>query len=200
MIPYLLQKLDFLILGNLEYSLSEDKIYIDNVNYMSTYFSRGVGVGKYRVSFKRSFGTLEIEAETPEEVLKLLQKVPELLEEVDEVLARKELQVSSASLKGLIYRSEEGPLLTVPKDRLSTREAIALLIYAVYPDDITSRELNRLLTISGWFSPGYASRLTELRRAGYVVKTNNAYKITINGMRWIEGEVIPKAKAGEKYG
>ena len=200
MIPYLLQKLDFLILGNLEYSLSEDKIYIDNVNYMFTYFSRGVDVGKYRVSFKRSFGTLEIEAETPEEVLKLLQKVPELLEEVDEVLARKELQVSSASLKGLIYRSEEGPLLTVPKDRLSTREAIALLIYAVYPDDITSRELNRLLTISGWFSPGYASRLTELRRAGYVVKTNNAYKITINGMRWIEGEVIPKAKAGEKYG
>jgi len=172
LIPYLLQKLDFLTLGNLEYS----------------------------VSFKRSFGTLEIEAETPEEVLKLLQKVPELLEEVDEVLARKELQVSSASLKGLIYRSEEGPLLTVPKDRLSTREAIALLIYAVYPDDITSRELNRLLTISGWFSPGYASRLTELRRAGYVVKTNNAYKITINGMRWIEGEVIPKAKAGEKYG
>ena len=200
MIPYLLQKLDFLVLGNLEYSLSKDKIYIDNVNYMFTYFSRGVDVGKYRVSFKRSFGTLEIEAETPEEVLKLLQKVPELLEEVDEVLARKELQVSSASLKGLIYRSEEGPLLTVPKDRLSTREAIALLIYAVYPDDITSRELNRLLTISGWFSPGYASRLTELRRAGYVVKTNNAYKITINGMRWIEGEVIPKAKAGEKYG
>ena len=200
MIPYLLQKLDFLTLGNLGCFLSEDKIYIDNVNYMFTYFSRGVDVGKYRVSFKRSFGTLEIEAETPEEVLKLLQKVPELLEEVDEVLARKELQVSSASLKGLIYRSEEGPLLTVPKDRLSTREAIALLIYAVYPDDITSRELNRLLTISGWFSPGYASRLTELRRAGYVVKTNNAYKITINGMRWIEGEVIPKAKAGEKYG
>jgi len=200
LIPYLLQKLDFLTLGNLGCFLSEDKIYIDNVNYMFTYFSRGVDVGKYRVSFKRSFGTLEIEAETPEEVLKLLQKVPELLEEVDEVLARKELQVSSASLKGLIYRSEEGPLLTVPKDRLSTREAIALLIYAVYPDDITSRELNRLLTISGWFSPGYASRLTELRRAGYVVKTNNAYKITINGMRWIEGEVIPKAKAGEKYG
>ena len=76
MIPYLLQKLDFLVLGNLGCFLSEDKIYIDNVNYMFTYFSRGVDVGKYRVSFKRSFGTLEIEAETPEEVLKLLQKVP----------------------------------------------------------------------------------------------------------------------------
>jgi len=156
-------------------------------------------VGKYRVAFKRNFGTLEVEAETPEEVSDLLKKVPELLDEVDEVLAKKELKASSASLKGLIYRSEEGPLLTVPKERISTREAIALLIYAVYPDEIPSKELNRLLIMSGWFSPGYASRLTELRGSGYVVRTSNAYKMTINGMRWVEGEIIPKARAGEQY-
>lgn len=154
---------------------------------------------KYRVSVRRTFGTMEIEADTPDELLEALRKIPDILSEVDEILAKKELMAPSISLKGLIYRSEEGPLITVPKDRLSTREAIALLLYAVYPDGIKSRDLGRLLNISGWFTPGYPSRLSELKRGGLVISVRGSYKLTLNGVRWVEGAVIPKARAGEKY-
>ncbi|MEM2876038.1 MAG: hypothetical protein QXL67_03695 [Candidatus Bathyarchaeia archaeon] len=156
-------------------------------------------MGKYRVSVRRSFGTMEVEAETPDELLEALHKMPDILSEVDEILAKKELMTPSISLKGLIYRSEEGPLLTVPKDRLSAREAIGMLLYAAYPDGIKSRDLGRLLNISGWFTPGYPSRLSELKRSGLVISSGGSYKLTLNGVRWVEGEVVPKARAGEKY-
>ena len=156
-------------------------------------------MGKYRVTVRRSFGTMEVEADTPDELLEAIRKIPEIIDEVDEILAKKELMAPSISLKGLVYKSEEGPLLTVPKDRLSTREAIALLLYAVYPDGIKSRDLGKLLNISGWFTPGYPSRLSELKRGGLVLSVGGSYKLTINGVRWVEGEVIPKARMGEKY-
>ena len=156
-------------------------------------------MGKYRVSVRRTFGTMEVEADTPDELLEALRKIPDILSEIDEILAKKELMAPSISLKGLIYRSEEGPLITVPKDRLSTREAIALLLYAVYPDGIKSRDLGRLLNISGWFTPGYPSRLSELKRGGLAISVRGSYKLTLNGVRWVEGTVIPKARAGEKY-
>lgn len=155
-------------------------------------------MGKYRIVMQRSFGTMEIEADDPQELLDALRRVPNLLEKIDEILAKEELMGTSLSLKGLIYKSEEGPLLTVPKDRLSIREAIGLLLYAVHPDGMKSRDLGRILNISGWFSPGYPSRLSELKRAGLIVSSKGVYKLTLNGIRWVEGEVIPKAKAGEK--
>lgn len=146
---------------------------------------------KYRVTFKHKFGDIVIEGETPEELVLGLEKLPDLLKHIDEVLAKPTITPSKTSLSGIIHFSNEGPLIIVPMDRLSDRDAISLLLYAMYPDGLTSADIGKLLNKSGRYSRGYAARISEMKREGKIVQEGNVYKLTIHGTRIVEETILP---------
>jgi hypothetical protein len=90
------------------------------------------------------------------------------------------------SLEGLIEITSEGPSVIVPRDELSSKEAIGLILYAIDPDPMEPKEIGRLLKISGQPSAGYGSRLSEMKREGIVVKEDNAYRLSVAGRNWVE--------------
>jgi hypothetical protein len=146
---------------------------------------------KYRVTFRHKFGDIVIESETSEELVLGIEKLPNLLKHINEIIAKPTITPSKASLNGIIHFSNEGPLIIVPRERLSDRDAISLLLYAMYPDGLTSADIGKLLSKSGRYSRGYAARISEMKREGKIVQEGNVYKLTVHGTRIVEETIIP---------
>lgn len=150
-------------------------------------------MSRYRLRIKREFGEFEVEGATPEEILESLKGLPEVLRKVDEVLSKPALLGPKVSLKGIVETTSEGPALTVPRDRISDKEALGVLLYSL--TSTRSSELYRLLNLSGKLSPGAPSRLSEMKREGLVVKDGDQYKLTMAGIRMVEEKIIPRLKS-----
>jgi len=96
-----------------------------------------------------------------------------------------------------VETTSEGPVLTVPTDRISDKEALEVLLYSL--SSTRSSELYKLLNLSGKLSPGAPSRLSEMKREGLVVKDGDQYKLTMAGTRMVEENIVPRLKsAGRK--
>ena len=150
-------------------------------------------MGRYRLRIKREFGEFEVESATPEEILESLKGLPEVLRKVDEALSKPALSGPKISLKGIVETTSDGPVLTVPRDRISDKEALGILLYSL--TNARSPELYRLLNLSGTLSPGAPSRLSEMKREGLVVKDGDQYKLTMAGIRMIEEDILPRLKS-----
>ena len=133
-----------------------------------------------------------MEGETPEEILESLKGLPEALRKIDEALSKPALTEPKISLKGIVEATSEGPVLTVPTDRISDKEALGVLLYSL--GGARSSELYRLLNLSGKLSPGAPSRLSEMKREGLVVKDGDQYKLTMAGIRMVEENIVPRLK------
>lgn len=151
-----------------------------------------MSMSRYRLRIKREFGEFEVEGATPEEILESLRGLPEVLRKVDEVLSKPALSGPKISLKGIVETTSEGPVLTVPRDRISDKEALGVLLYSL--TSARSSELYRLLNLSGKLSPGAPSRLSEMKREGLVVKDGDQYKLTMAGIRMVEEKILPRLK------
>jgi len=164
-------------------------------------------MGLYRLRIKGEFGEFEVEGETPEEILEGLRRLPEvlkilenskelpeLLRKTDEILSKRERGLEKkVSLKGIVETTSEGPVLTVPRDQISDKEALGVLLYSLTSS--RSSELYRLLNLSGKLSPGAPSRLSEMKREGLVVKDGDHYKLTMAGIRMVEEKTLPRLKS-----
>ncbi len=148
---------------------------------------------KIRVIVKRPYGDVEVEGESLDEVVEGLETFPDWLVVIDKLVTGLET-ADKGPLFGLVEFSSEGPLITVPKERVSDRESIGLLLYAKDPEALEPKELGRLLNLSGRPSAGFGSRLSEMRREGHAVKEGNAYRLSVAGKRWIE-EVVSRLRA-----
>ena len=149
-------------------------------------------MGRYRLRIKREFGEFEVEGATLDEILESLKGLPKALREVDAILSKPSLG-QRVSLRGIIESTTDGPVLTVPKDRISDKEALAVLLYSL--TSARSSELYRLLNLSGKLSPGAPSRLSEMKREGLVIKDGDRYKLTMAGIRMVEENVIPRLRS-----
>ena len=153
-------------------------------------------MGKVRLSVKTSFGEVSVEGETVEEVLRLLDGLSGLAEKISALFPARlaPAVVASSALKDVVELTSEGPII-VAKKKMSQYEAIGLLLYAIEERTATASRLKKLLEASGMAGVQVPARLNEMRKRGLVFKPEPAkpdWKLTAQGERWIEEEVLPK--------
>jgi len=155
---------------------------------------------KVRVVVKRPFGNIELEGESLDEIVEGLQSFPEWLDVIDRLVLSATPQEEASSveelLRGVVVTSKEGPLVTLPREKISDKEAIGLILYAGEPKAFEPKEVRRLLELSGRPSSGFGARLSEMRREGLVIKEDGAYRLSIIGRRWVE-DLVKQLREGE---
>jgi hypothetical protein len=144
---------------------------------------------------KTPFGEVVIEGETPKEILSVLETMPsDFVEKLSDFVANR-LMPSGAQLKGIIEPTTEGPVL-VTREKLTHYEAVGLILYASEDRKNTAAQVTKLLESSGIKSM-VPARLNEMTKRGQVFKpdpTKPEFKLTIQGEKWIEDEVIAKLR------
>ncbi|MEM4246421.1 MAG: hypothetical protein QW390_03900 [Candidatus Bathyarchaeia archaeon] len=151
--------------------------------------------------FRLRKGDREIELEgefayVKEKFESLLGEFPPSTRELDEAAPLHEGQ-GLRSVEGILERTPEGRLyLAVPFNLLTSKEAVALFLYAHHPRRISNEELSDLLT-QGWKTiraEAVRARASELRREGKLLAEDGAYTLSGAGIQWVEGEIIGKIR------
>ncbi|TRO51191.1 hypothetical protein E2P61_06810 [Candidatus Bathyarchaeota archaeon] len=144
---------------------------------------------------KTPFGEVVIEGETPKEILSMLEAMPEnFVEKLSDFVSNK-LMPSGAQLKGIVELTTEGPVV-VTREKLTHYEAVGLVLYASEGKTNTAAQVTRLLESSGIKSM-VPARLNEMTKRGQVFKPDPSkpdFKLTIQGEKWIEEEVLSKLR------
>jgi len=144
---------------------------------------------------KTSFGEVVIEGDTPQEILSMLETMPaDFVEKLSDFVSNR-LMPSGAQLKGIVEATTEGPVI-VTREKLTHYEAIGLTLYASEENKNTAAQVERLLESSGIKSM-VPARLNEMTKRGQVFKPDPAkpeFKLTIQGEKWIEDEVLAKLR------
>jgi hypothetical protein len=149
------------------------------------------------LKFRIKYGDFELELEGDYEYVK--QKFEELIKELfsSGFPAKETIKSKSLELEGIFEKTPDGKLhLTVPVDMLTSKEALALMLYAHYPNTLTDNELSDLLS-SCWkpTSPeAIRARASELRREGKLISENGKYRLSGAGIQWLKLEVIQPLK------
>ncbi|MEM3476068.1 MAG: hypothetical protein QXL69_05640 [Candidatus Bathyarchaeia archaeon] len=155
--------------------------------------------GKAR--FKIKVGEFEFELEGEESYVK--SKLEELLKVIPlEKFLKNEKETSSLKfnlkdLEGVAEYTPEGKLyLTVPADSLTSKEALGIILYAVYPNRLSDEELSEMLSLS-WKpirKEAVRARASELKREGKIISIEGKYGLSGAGFQWIKNEVLTKLK------
>jgi hypothetical protein len=144
---------------------------------------------------KTSFGEVVIEGDTPQEILSMLETMPaDFVEKLSDFVSNR-LTPSGAQLKGIIELTTEGPVI-VTREKLTHYEAVGLTLYASQDKTNTAAQVTKLLESSGIKSM-VPARLNEMTKRGQVFKpdpSKTEFKLTIQGEKWIEDDVISKLR------
>jgi hypothetical protein len=144
---------------------------------------------------KTPFGEVVIEGESPEEILSMLETMPEnFVEKLSDFVSNR-LMPSGVQLKGIVELTTEGPVV-VTREKLTHYEAVGLVLYASEAKTNTASQISKLLESSGIKSM-VPARLNEMTKRGQVFKPNPSkteFKLTIQGEKWIEEEVMTKIR------
>ncbi len=148
-----------------------------------------------KARIKTSFGELVIEGENPQEILDVLSSMPDnFVEKLSDFVSNR-LVPSGAQLKGIIEPTTEGPVI-VTRENLTHYEAVGLVLYASNERKNTAAQVTKLLESSGIKSM-VPARLNEMTKRGQVFKPDPSkpeFKLTIQGEKWIEDEVLSKLR------
>ena len=144
---------------------------------------------------KTPFGEVVIEGENPQDILDMLGVIPEnFVEKLSDFVSNK-LTPSGAQLKGIVESTTEGPVI-VTRENLTHYEAVGLVLYATQDRKNTAAQITKLLESSGIKSM-VPARLNEMTKRGQVFKPDPnkpEFKLTIQGEKWIEEEVLTKLR------
>jgi hypothetical protein len=153
---------------------------------------------KVKLSIKRPYGDLLVEGENFEELAEGLKNLPQWLDVIDSLVASSEApmekELAKKDLKGIVEQTPKGPVLTIPKEKLSDKDAICLLLYASDPHPLQPKHIGELLIESGRHSAGFGARLSELRSEGLVVRDNGGYRLTVAGKQRVE-ELVSRIRS-----
>lgn len=156
-------------------------------------------MAKVKAHIKTGFGELVIEGDSPNELLETLKDMtPEFLNEISRVVSTRLTSPVKTQLEGIIELTTEGPVITT-RERISHYEAIGLVLYASEKKANTSSQINKLLLSSGIKSM-VPARLNEMTKRRLVFKPDPAkpeFKLTMQGEKWIEDEVLPRLRAAK---
>jgi hypothetical protein len=144
---------------------------------------------------KTPFGEVVIEGESPKEILSMLETMPtNFVEKLSDFVSDR-LMPSGAQLKGIVELTTEGPVV-VTREKLTHYEAVGLVLYASEDKTNTASQISKLLESSGIKSM-VPARLNEMTKRGQVFKPDPNkpdFKLTIQGEKWVEDEVISKLR------
>ena len=144
---------------------------------------------------KTSFGEVVIEGESPQEILSMLETLPEnFVEKLSDFVSNR-LTPSGAQLRGIVEPTTEGPVI-VTRENLTHYEAVGLVLYASGEKKNTAAQVSKLLESSGIKSM-VPARLNEMTKRGQVFKPDPNkpdFKLTIQGEKWLEDEVLSKLR------
>ena len=156
-------------------------------------------MGRIKTRIKTPFGEIVLEGENPKELLEIIKSIPEnFIEEVTSLISGKLTPPIKAQLEGIVEFTTEGPVITTRK-KLTHYEAIGLILYSMENNMATAAQISKLLESSGIKSM-VPARLNEMTKRGLVFKPNPSkpdFKLTVQGKRWIEDEVLPKLRGQE---
>lgn len=152
-------------------------------------------MNKVEVRIKTPFGEITIESENPQEILNVLETFPEgFMEKVSDLVSTR-LIPSSVQLKGIVESTTEGPVI-VAHENLTHYQAIGLTLYASEEKKSTAAQIQKLLESSG-IKCMVPARLNEMTKRGQIFKPDPnrpEFKLTIQGERWVEDEVLAKLR------
>jgi len=152
-------------------------------------------VKRIEARIKTPFGEVVIEGETPKEILSMLETMPvNFVEKLSDFVSER-LMPSGAQLKGIVELTTEGPVV-VTREKLTHYEAVGLVLYASEDKTNTAAQITKLLESSGIKSM-VPARLNEMTKRGQVFKPDPNkpdFKLTIQGEKWIEEEVLSKLR------
>ena len=144
---------------------------------------------------KTPFGEVVIEGEKPQDILDMLSTIPEnFVEKLSDFVSNR-LILSGAQLKGIIETTTEGPVI-VTRENLTHYEAVGLVLYGSDERKNTAAQIQKLLESSGIKSM-VPARLNEMTKRGQVFKPDPSkpeFKLTIQGEKWVEEEVLTKLR------
>ena len=150
---------------------------------------------RIQARIKTPFGEVIIEGDSPQEILSMLESVPENFVEKLSDFVSSRLVPSGAQLKGIVEPTTEGPVI-VTRESLTHYEAVGLVLYASDERKNTASQVQKLLESSGIKSM-VPARLNEMTKRGQVFKPDPAkpeFKLTIQGEKWVEEEVLSKLR------
>jgi len=153
-------------------------------------------VGKIRVQIKAPFGEIVVEGDSAQEILATLRTMPpEFMRDIDNLISAKLTPPIKAQLEGIVELTTEGPIITT-REKLTHYEAIGLTLFASEEKTSTATQISRLLASSG-IKCMVPARLNEMTKRGIVFKPDPIrpeFKLTTQGERWIEEEVLAKLR------
>ncbi len=144
---------------------------------------------------KTAFGEVVIEGETPQEIFDMLESMPENFVEKLSDFVSSRLTPTGSQLKGIVELTTEGPVI-VTREKLTHYEDVGLVLYASEDKKNTAAQIQKLLESSGIKSM-VPARLNEMTKRGQVFKPDPnkpEFKLTIQGEKWIEDEVLSKLR------
>lgn len=154
-------------------------------------------MGRIRVQIKAPFGEIVIEGESPQEILETLRTMsPKFIEEVNNLVSGRLAPPIKTQLEGIIELTTEGPIVTT-REKLTHYEAIGLVLFASEEKTNTATQISRLLMSSGIRSM-VPARLNEMTKRGLVFKPDPSrpkFKLTTQGERWVEEEVLTRLRS-----
>jgi hypothetical protein len=152
-------------------------------------------MNRVEARIKTPFGEIIVEGENPQEVLRILENFPDnFMQKVSELVSSR-LIPSGVQLKGIVESTTEGPVI-VAHENLTHYEAIGLTLYASEEKKNTAAQVTKLLESSG-IKCMVPARLNEMTKRGQVFKPDPnrpEFKLTIQGERWVENEVLAKLR------
>jgi hypothetical protein len=152
---------------------------------------------RVEVRIKAPFGEIIVEGETPQDILGILETFPkDFVDNVSNLVTSKLVPSATAQLKGIVEFTTEGPVLVVPKEKLTHYEAIGLILYASEGRQNTASHIQRLLESSG-IKCMVPARLNEMVKRGHVFKPDPKrpeFRLTVQGEKWVEEEVLAKLR------
>ncbi len=154
-------------------------------------------MAKIRVQIKASFGEIVVEGESPQEILETLKDMsPKFVEEISDLVSGRLEPSMRTQLEGIIEPTTEGPIVTT-REKLTHYEAVGLVLFASDEKANTAAQISRLLTSSG-IKAMVPARLNEMTKRGLVFKPDPSrpeFKLTTQGDRWVEEEVLARLKS-----
>ncbi len=145
---------------------------------------------------KTTFGEVVIEGETPQEILDMVESIPENFVGTLSDFISNRLVTSGAQLKGILEPTTEGPVI-VTRENLTHYEAVGLILYASDDRKNTASQVQKLLESSGIKSM-VPARLNEMTKRGQVFKPDPGkpeFKLTIQGEKWVEDDILSKLRS-----
>jgi hypothetical protein len=149
-----------------------------------------------RVRVKTPFGEIVVEGDSVQEILTILKTMPpQFVNEIGNLVSQNLTLSIKTQLDGIIEVTTEGPIITT-REKLTHYEAIGLVLFASDENTSTATQIKRLLASSGIRSM-VPARLNEMTKRGIVFKPDPAkpdFKLTTQGERWIEEEILTKLR------